>query len=61
MAAVRTRELQEVSPFDHKCRGCRESFLRGAAAPFLPNVVRTPNERFAIVRFFFAAAAAFLY
>src|SRR5579862_2754411 len=34
-------------------------FFRAAAAPFFPNAVRTRDGRFAMVRFFVAAAAAF--
>lgn len=55
-----TRKLQEISTFDHNGHRYRERFFRAAAAPFLPNAVRTPDDRCAIVRFFLAAAAAFL-
>jgi hypothetical protein len=37
-----------------------ERFFRAAAAPFLPSAVRTFDDKFAMVLFFLAPAAAFL-
>jgi hypothetical protein len=36
-----------------------ERFFRAAAAPFFPNAVRTFDDKFAMVLFFLAPAAAF--
>ena len=58
------RELPACGPGADRIAGLVENdylarFLRAAAAPFLPNAVRTRDGKFAMVLFFLAAAAAF--